>query len=69
MTDQNVNIRALVLELLLETKDMIGQTLIMVTHDMTIANRADRIYRMDDGKLELCNRPSAREALERDMSI
>ncbi len=49
-----------VLDLLLETKAMIGQTLIMVTHDMSIAERADRIFRMDDGKLELCNRPSAR---------
>ena len=42
-----------VLELLLETKDLIGQTLIMVTHDMSIAERADRIFRMEDGKLEL----------------
>ncbi len=50
-----------VLELLLETKDMIGQTLIMVTHDMSIAERADRIFRMEDGKLELCNKRSARE--------
>ncbi len=49
-----------VLELLLETKEMIGQTLIMVTHDMTIAERADRIYRMDNGVLSLCNKPSAR---------
>ena len=49
-----------VLELLLETKEMIGQTLIMVTHDMSIADRADRIYRMEDGKLELCNKRSAR---------
>ena len=58
-----------VLELLLETKNLIGQTLIMVTHDMSIANRADRIFRMEDGKLELCNKRSAREALERDMSL
>ena len=50
-----------VLELLLETKDLIGQTLIMVTHDMSIAERADRIFRMEDGKLELCNRKSSRE--------
>ncbi len=49
-----------VLELLLETKDMIGQTLIMVTHDMSIAERADRMFRMEDGKLELCNKRSAR---------
>ncbi len=49
-----------VLELLLETKDMLGQTLIMVTHDQSIADRADRLFRMDDGKLELCNKRSAR---------
>ena len=42
-----------VLDLLLETKRMIGQTLIMVTHDMTIANRADRIFTMEDGRLTL----------------
>ena len=30
----------------------IGQTLVMVTHDMKIAERADRIYRMDNGELE-----------------
>ncbi len=49
-----------VLELLLETKELIGQTLIMVTHDMSIADRADRMYRMEDGRLELCNKKSAR---------
>lgn len=42
-----------VLELLLELKKMIGQTLIMVTHDMSIAERADKIYMMDDGQLFL----------------
>ena len=50
-----------VLELLLETKELIGQTLIMVTHDMSIAERADRMFRMEDGKLELCNKRSSRE--------
>lgn len=40
-----------VLGLLLETKAMLGQTLIMVTHDMSIAQRADRIFTMDDGRL------------------
>ena len=42
-----------VLSLLLELKDMIGQTLIMVTHDMSIAEKADKIYMMDNGKLFL----------------
>ena len=35
--------------------------LIMVTHDMSIAERADRMFRMEDGKLELCNKRSSRE--------
>lgn len=40
-----------VLELLLDTKKVIGQTLLMVTHDMSIARRADRILKMDNGIL------------------
>ena len=40
-----------VLDLLLETKELLGQTLIMVTHDMAIAERADRILRMDNGQI------------------
>lgn len=42
-----------VFKLLLETKKAIGQTLIMVTHDMAIADKADKIYMMDNGKLFL----------------
>ena len=42
-----------VLELLLKLKDQIGQTLIIVTHDMSIAERADKIYKMDNGKMYL----------------
>ena len=42
-----------VIELLLETRKTIGQTIIMVTHDISIAERADKIYRMDDGHLYL----------------
>ena len=42
-----------VLELLLKTQKIMGQTLIMVTHDMSIASRADRIFKMDDGVLEI----------------
>ena len=41
-----------VLELLLKTQKLMGQTLIMVTHDMSIAAKADRIFRMENGKLE-----------------
>lgn len=40
-----------VLELLLETRRTIGQTLVMVTHDMKIAKRADRVFVMDNGNL------------------
>ena len=40
-----------VLELLLKTKELITQTLIIVTHDMKIAERADRIFKMDNGIL------------------
>jgi hypothetical protein len=28
---------------------------------MSIAERADRMFRMEDGKLELCNKRSSRE--------
>ena len=42
-----------VLSLLLLTKKVIGQTLIMVTHDLTIAEKADKIYKMDNGNLYL----------------
>ena len=40
-----------VLELLLQTKKMIGQTVIMLTHDESIASHADRIFIMDNGIL------------------
>ncbi len=42
-----------VLDLLIKTRDSIGQTLVMVTHDLKIASRADRIFRMDNGVLSL----------------
>ncbi len=40
-----------VLDLLVKTKEELGQTLIIVTHDMKIAERADRILKMDNGIL------------------
>ncbi len=40
-----------VLELLLETRRNIGMTLVMVTHDLKIAKRADTVYTMDNGVL------------------
>jgi len=40
-----------VLKLLLETKEVMNQTLIMVTHDMSIAEKADRILVMENGRL------------------
>ena len=42
-----------VLKLLLKTREEMGQTLIMVTHDLAIADHADRIFRMDNGILSL----------------
>ncbi len=42
-----------VLELLLQTKELIGQTVVMVTHDLKIAERADRVFVMDNGILKL----------------
>ena len=40
-----------VLALLLKMQKDFNQTLIMVTHDESIARRADRIFRMEDGIL------------------
>ena len=42
-----------VLKLLLKTRQDMGQTLIMVTHDISIAEHADRIFRMENGHLSL----------------
>ncbi len=42
-----------VLDLLLSVKELIGQTLIIVTHDLTIADRADKVYQMHNGELYL----------------
>ena len=41
-----------VLDLLLEAKEVMHQTLIMVTHDLGIAERADRVFIMDDGSVK-----------------
>lgn len=38
-----------VLRLLFEAKEVMGQTLIMVTHDLEIARHADRVLRMENG--------------------
>ena len=42
-----------VLRLLLKIRETRGQTLMMVTHDLDIAAKADRIFRMDNGILYL----------------
>ena len=39
------------IELLLATREELGQTLVMVTHDPSVAALADRIYRMENGIL------------------
>ncbi|MBQ5808330.1 MAG: ABC transporter ATP-binding protein [Clostridia bacterium] len=40
-----------VLRLFTETKNLLGQTLVVVTHDMTVADCADRVLEMRDGVL------------------
>ena len=45
-----------VLDLLLKTQKLLGQTLIMVTHDLSIAARADRVFKMDNGTLVSVNK-------------
>jgi len=42
-----------VLELLFKIRQDLGQTLVMVTHDLAIADQADRIFRMENGHLTL----------------
>ncbi|MBO7405744.1 MAG: ATP-binding cassette domain-containing protein [Clostridia bacterium] len=37
--------------LLLKTREKLGQTILLVTHDPDIAAKADRVLRMDDGRL------------------
>lgn len=39
------------MDLLLECADRYGQTLILVTHDPEIANRADHILKIEDGRI------------------
>ena len=40
-----------VMELLVSLRDELKQTLVIVTHDEALADRADRAYRMVDGEL------------------
>ncbi len=42
-----------VLRLLMKTREMMNQTVLMVTHDLSIADHADKIYKMDNGRLYL----------------
>lgn len=42
-----------VLHLLMRTREMMNQTILMVTHDLSIAQHADRIFKMDNGELSL----------------
>ncbi len=60
-----------VLNLLLNLKTQIGQTLIIVTHDMNIAEKADKIYKMDNGKMILFKDENGyrRESFEKESKI
>ena len=48
-----------VLGLLLKAREEMEQTLLMVTHDISIAKRADRVLRMDNGELHTVADPSS----------
>lgn len=41
-----------VLKLLLYTRELFGQTILIVTHDFSIAKKADRIFEMSNGRLQ-----------------
>lgn len=47
-----------VLRLLLQAQKELGQTLLMVTHDLSIAKRADRVFRMENGVLQSVRSPA-----------
>ena len=53
-----------VLELLIKTQKLLGQTLVMVTHDMSIAAKADRVFKMDNGELTTVNKERLKRSLE-----
>ena len=42
-----------VLRLLMKTREVMNQTVLMVTHDLSIADHADKIYKMDNGRIYL----------------
>ena len=42
-----------IIELLKKTNKEYKQTIIMITHNMEIAKQADRIIKIEDGKIEL----------------
>lgn len=41
-----------VLDLLLKTRELLGVTIVMVTHDLSIASHADRVFVMENGVLD-----------------
>ena len=41
-----------VLALLKASTEKFGQTLVMITHEMEVAQMADRIVRIEDGKIK-----------------
>lgn len=43
--------RMRVLELLLECKKRFNQTIVLITHDEEVASLADKLYRLEDGKI------------------
>lgn len=44
-----------VFELMMQLNSKIGTALVMVTHDLGLANKMDKIYQLEDGHLELAS--------------
>jgi putative ABC transport system ATP-binding protein len=52
-----------IIDLLFRLNHETGATLVLVTHDLKLAQRCDRIFHMDDGRITSVERPQAGEAL------
>jgi len=53
----------IILDLLVRLHEQQGMTLVLVTHDMTIARRASRILRMKDGRIVFDGNPGTTDSI------
>jgi putative ABC transport system ATP-binding protein len=58
-----------IMDLLVSLRKEFGKTMIMVTHDPSVAGRADRVYYLNKGKLSLSKNgeDAAEAACEKDV--